>query len=157
MNKKTRISLFLILISSLFLGGVAADEIATLRDGAPIDAEPTAGPIPEVVDDSIRPKRNYPMQPPLIPHDTDGFRVNLKRHKCMTCHSRGRTEDSQAPMIGVSHYVNREGDFLADVSPRNYFCNQCHVTQTVTGDVLENEFKDMDELLDERVASDSDD
>jgi cytochrome c-type protein NapB len=55
-------------------------------------------------------------------------------------------------MISVTHYMNRDGNFLAEVSPRRYFCIQCHVTQTVTRDVLENDFKDMDELLEERAA-----
>ena len=50
-------------------------------------------------------------------------------------------------MISVTHYMDREGNFLADVSPRRYFCEQCHVTQTVSKPLLENDFVDIDELL----------
>jgi len=70
----------------------------------------------------------------------------------MSCHARRRVEESQAPMISVTHYMNREGNFLAEVSPRRYFCIQCHVIQTVVRDVPENDFQDMDELLEERSA-----
>lgn len=154
MKQKTSVVTFLILGISLLLSAVAADEIATMRDGTPIDEQSTPKPIPQVVDGDVKTQRNYPMQPPLIPHDTRGYEINLQVNKCMSCHARRRTEESQAPMISVTHYMNRDGNFLAEVSPRRYFCIQCHVTQTVTRDVLENDFKDMDELLEERAAED---
>ena len=87
------------------------------------------------------------MQPPLIPHDTRGYEVNLQVNKCMSCHARRRTEESQAPMISVTHYMDREGNFLADVSPRRYFCEQCHVVQTNAPTLVGNDFKDIDQLL----------
>ena len=37
------------------------------------------------------------------------------------------TEESQAPMVSVTHYMDRDGNFLADISARRYFCEQCHV------------------------------
>ena len=36
---------------------------------------------------------------------------------------------------------------LADVSPRRYFCTQCHVEQTDAQPLVENTFVDMDELV----------
>jgi cytochrome c-type protein NapB len=157
MKQKTSIITLLVLAFSLFLGAVAADEIATLRGGTPIDEERNPGPIPQVIDGDVRTKRNYPMQPPLIPHDIRGYEVNLQVNKCMSCHARRRTEESQAPMISVTHYMDRDGNFLAEVSPRRYFCNQCHVNQTAIREVFENEFQDMDELLEERAAREQDD
>ena len=50
-------------------------------------------------------------------------------------------------MVSVTHYMDREGNFLADVSPRRYFCEQCHVTQAVTEPLLTNEFVDIDSLI----------
>ena len=132
-----------------------AEEIATLRDGQPIDAQAKPAPIPAVIDKDIRKKRSYPMQPPLIPHDIRGYEVNLQVNKCMSCHARKRVEESFAPMISVTHYMDRDGNFLAEISPRRYFCNQCHVTQTDSRDTVVNEFKDMDELISERVGTDS--
>jgi cytochrome c-type protein NapB len=157
MKQKTSVMTLLVLALSLGLGAVTADEIATVRGGTPIDEERNPEPIPQVVDGDVKTRRNYPMQPPLIPHDTRGYEVNLQVNKCMSCHARRRTEESQAPMISVTHYMDRDGNFLAEVSPRRYFCNQCHVNQTVTRIVFENEFQDMDELLEERASNDQDD
>ncbi|MGB1062590.1 MAG: nitrate reductase cytochrome c-type subunit, partial [Ketobacter sp.] len=70
-------------------------------------------------------------------------------NKCMSCHSRRRTGESQAPMVSVTHYMDRDGNFLADVSPRRYFCNQCHVEQTDARPLVENQFKDIDKILQE--------
>lgn len=153
MRQTTGFTVFLFLAFALFIGLVTADEIATVRGGVPIDAEAAPDPIPLVIDDDIKTRRNYPMQPPLIPHDIRGYEVNLQVNKCMACHARRRTEESQAPMISVTHYMDRDGNFLAEISPRRYFCSQCHVTQTATRVVLENDFKDMDELLQERSDS----
>ncbi len=129
---------------------VAADEIATLREGVAINEEAPPTTIPKTVDSDIKAKRNYPMQPPVIPHDTRGYEVNLNVNKCMSCHARRRTEESQAPMVSVTHFMDREGNFLAEISPRRYFCNQCHVNQTEARDIVENDYQDMDELLKKR-------
>ena len=136
---------------------VAADEIATLRDGAAIDEEVVPEAIPRVIDTDVRPQRSYPMQPPTIPHKTRGYELNLQVNKCMSCHARTRTEESRAPMISVTHYMNRDGNFLAEVSPRRYFCNQCHVNQTAERLLIENTFEDMDELLNKRSADQQED
>jgi len=143
-------------LCSIGLSAVQADEIATLRYGEPIDQQGRTSPIPKVIDEDIRSKRSYPMQPPLIPHDTRGYEVNLQVNKCMSCHARKRVEESQAPMISVTHYMDRDGNFLAEVSPRRYFCNQCHVNQTASRVTVENEFRDMDDLVSESAATDSD-
>jgi cytochrome c-type protein NapB len=49
-------------------------------------------------------------------------------------------------MISITHYMTREGQMLADVSPRRYFCTQCHVPQADTPALIENTFTDMSEL-----------
>jgi cytochrome c-type protein NapB len=152
---KFRMMIALALCSLCF--NTSADEIATLRNGIAIDQEATPIAIPKVINEDIRPKRSYPMQPPLIPHDIRGYEVNLQVNKCMSCHARGRIEESQAPMISVTHFMDREGNFLAEISPRRYFCNQCHVTQTAARLTVENDFEDMDELISERDSSVRDD
>ena len=40
----------------------------------------------------------------------------------------------------------REGQMLADVSPRRYFCTACHVPQADTAPLVGNTFTDMSEL-----------
>jgi cytochrome c-type protein NapB len=93
------------------------------------------------------------MQPPTIPHKIDNYRVDLNSNKCLSCHSRRRTEESQAVMISVTHYMDRDGNFLAEVSPRRYFCEQCHVAQTDARPLVDNTFKDVDELLREQPSA----
>lgn len=126
----------------------AQNQVATLRDTAPLDQQGEATQIPGVVNTDIRQVRNYPDQPPLIPHKIDNYQVDLNANKCLTCHSRTAVEVSQAPMISVTHFMNREGQTLAAVSPRRYFCNQCHVVQTNARILVENEFVDVDQVLD---------
>jgi cytochrome c-type protein NapB len=87
------------------------------------------------------------MQPPTVPHKIDNYQIDTNANKCMSCHSRRRTEESQAPMVSVTHYMDREGNFLADISARRYFCNQCHVVQIDVDPLLDNEFEDIDDLL----------
>lgn len=144
-----------LLLCALTIGGALAEDrlveeggqtMATLRNG-PIDVEADAPKMGRVDNRDIKRKRAYPMQPPTIPHKTDRYQVDLKVNKCMTCHSRKYTEESQAPMVSVTHYMDREGNFLAEVSPRRYFCKQCHVTQTDTNPLIANEFIDVDQLL----------
>jgi len=50
-------------------------------------------------------------------------------------------------MVSVTHYVDRNGNFLAAMSPRRYFCNQCHVTQVETRPLVDNTFEDVDLIL----------
>jgi cytochrome c-type protein NapB len=123
------------------------NSVATLRDSTPINEQKEPNRIPKVVNKDIKQGRNYPMQPPVIPHTTRSYEVNINNNKCMYCHSRHRTEKSQAPMVSVTHYMDRDGNFLAEISPRRYFCNQCHVTQVDAKPLVENTFTDMHSLM----------
>jgi cytochrome c-type protein NapB len=49
-------------------------------------------------------------------------------------------------MISVTHYMDRQGQMLADVSPRRYFCTACHVAQAERSPPIENTFIDMSEM-----------
>jgi nitrate reductase (cytochrome), electron transfer subunit len=147
--------LFLCLSLSLQASPALAEEatpdhaLATLR-GGPIDLEPEPPKMADVENDDVKRARSYPMQPPTIPHQIRDYRVDLYSNKCLSCHSRKQTEQSQAPMISVTHYMDREGNFLADVSPRRYFCEQCHVAQTNAPALVGTDFKDIDQLLREQ-------
>jgi cytochrome c-type protein NapB len=142
---KNRNLMIVILLTSLSIFA-SAQNIATLRD-APLDIEPQSDKMARVENKDMKRKRAYPMQPPTIPHKIDGYQIDTNSNKCLSCHSRKQSENSQAPMISVTHYQDREGNFLADVSPRRYFCEQCHVTQQDIEPKLDNEFVDIDELL----------
>lgn len=125
----------------------AADpEVSTLRSVALDELEDAPRMTPEVNSD-LRKARNYPEQPPIIPHKIEGYQVDINVNKCLTCHSRNAVEDSQAPMVSITHFMDRDGQFLASISPRRYFCNQCHVTQHEVKPLVGNDFVDADALI----------
>lgn len=95
----------------------------------------------------IRQIRNYPEQPPVIPHTIEAYQIDKNVNQCLSCHARARTGDSQAPMVSITHFMDRDGQFLASVSPRRYFCNQCHVPQYPVQPPVENGFVDVDSVL----------
>jgi len=140
-----------ILLVTLYSSNAAGQVVDAMRGEAPIPVEPAPPRMPQVENTDIKRARNYPMQPPTIPHKIDGYQVDLNSNKCLSCHSRRRTEESQAPMVSVTHYMDRDGNFLAEVSPRRYFCNQCHVPQTNARPLVENTFRDVDEILRNRI------
>jgi cytochrome c-type protein NapB len=139
---------FVVLSTALSLKAMSVEnEIATLRDHTKITEQKTPNRIPKIVNKDIKQGRNYPMQPPVIPHTSRGYEVNKNNNNCISCHSRQLTEESQAPMVSVTHFMNRDGNFLAEISPRRYFCNQCHVTQSDAKPLVENTFVDMHTLM----------
>jgi cytochrome c-type protein NapB len=90
--------------------------------------------------------RNYVQQPPLVPHTTRGYQVNLNANKCLSCHSFKNAGEMGATKISVTHFETRDGTTLSDVSPRRYFCLQCHVTQADAKPLVENTFQPVDSL-----------
>jgi nitrate reductase cytochrome c-type subunit len=125
----------------------AAQPFSALRGATPLDDEGPAPPLTRERNSSQREARNYPEQPPLIPHSTEGYEVNVRANKCLSCHARTRVQESQAPMISVTHFSDRDGQVLASISPRRYFCTQCHVPQHEVQPPVGNDFVDIDTLL----------
>lgn len=105
--------------------------------------EVPAPPLARPITDDKRVMRNYPEQPPVIPHSIDGYQLTLRTNRCLDCHRRQFTEASGAPMISITHFMDRDGQVLADVTPRRYFCNACHVPQTDAKPLVPNHFEDM--------------
>lgn len=89
---------------------------------------------------------DYVYQPPLIPHNIRNYEVSANANKCLSCHSWKNAKEMGATKISVTHFVNREDAVLADVSPRRYFCTQCHVPQADVTPLIKNEFQRVDSL-----------
>lgn len=128
-------------------GLLFAQDAARLRGPEPFTREIAAPPIQSQVTNDVRVRRNYPDQPPLIPHSVEGYEITLNANRCMTCHARKFTEQSQAPMISVTHYQDREGNTLGGLAPRRYNCVSCHVPQTTAVPPVENRFSDLDAMM----------
>jgi nitrate reductase (cytochrome), electron transfer subunit len=95
-----------------------------------------------MVNDDVRKGRAFAMQPPVIPHQIENYQVDKNHNKCMTCHGRDRVADSQAPMVSVTHFMDRDGNFRSEISPRRYFFTQCHVAQMEVNVPVANAFID---------------
>ena len=132
----------------------SADEGLTdpLRGNVPVleEAHPPAMQNQENKD--VRRVRSHPMQPPTIPHKIDGYQVDRKFNRCLACHAREHTGESQAVPLSVTHYMDREGNVLGEISPRRYFCIQCHVTQVDAKPLVGNTFKDVTEVMNAPAA-----
>ncbi len=120
---------------------------SSLRGATPLNDEGPAPPMTPMRNSAEKEVRNYPEQPPVIPHSIDGYQVDLNGNKCLSCHARARTAESQAPMVSITHFMDRDGQFLASISPRRFFCTECHVPQNVTNPPVSNDFTDIDTLL----------
>ena len=141
---------FLLLVGAIAVGAgtLAAQTLSSgLRGATPLNDEGPAAPMSPTRNTSEREARNYPEQPPVIPHSIDGYQIDLRSNKCLSCHARARTAESQAPMISITHFMDRDGQFLASVSPRRYFYTECHVPQNSSKPPISNDFVDIDTML----------
>jgi len=132
----------------ILASGVAtAQTFSALRGSTPLAQEAPAPAITPQRNTALREARNYPEQPPVIPHSIEGYEVSNRANKCLSCHARTRTGESQAPMISITHFADRDGEILASVSPRRYFCTECHVPQHDVKPPVGSTFTDIDALL----------
>ena len=99
------------------------------------------------VNDDNRMPRNFAQQPPVIPHRVDGYQIDKNFNKCLDCHARAKTEVTQAIPVSVTHYMDRDGHTLGQVSTRRYFCMQCHVPQDAVRPLVANSFQDVDTVI----------
>jgi len=129
------------------LGRADLRQIDGLRRGIPVDQEAAPQPLWRVQNMDVKRERAYPMQPPTIPHAIDGYQVDRNSNRCMLCHARANAEKFQAPPVSVTHYMDRDDQFLATISSRRYFCNQCHVVQTDAPLLVGNTFQTIDAVL----------
>ena len=133
----------LLALGLILAGGLshAENQLSTLRPDATIDEEAPAEPIPDVVNSDVRQVRNYPDQPPLIPHKIDNYTVTMKYNKCMDCHAWNRYKETGATKVSMTHFKTRDGNEMSNISPRRYFCMQCHVPQADAKPLVANKFK----------------
>jgi len=86
--------------------------------------------------------RTFSTQPPVIPHTVDNFNeVNLEGNQCLDCHGVANYKKKNAPKIGDSHFVDRDGNKHEEASKGRYNCQQCHVPQVDAKPLVENKFQ----------------
>ena len=130
----------------MFSGPAAAEDkfepvkLKTLRS-TEITASDPAGDGTRYAPDTSALPRDFVQQPPLIPHTINGYQITKNFNKCLDCHAWARAKETGATKISVTHFKDREGQELSSVSPRRYFCNQCHVPQSDAKPLVGNTFK----------------
>ena len=90
--------------------------------------------------------RAYRQQPPLIPHDIEGFQIDRSANQCLGCHDWPDDAGVGAPKVSKTHYLDRNGVALDQVSRARWFCNQCHVPQVDARPLVDNTFKSAAEV-----------
>lgn len=136
-----------VITSLLFISSsVFAMDVLSTRGNNDLDKVSQVPAIYPLKPDRPPEQRQYRQQPPVIPHRIRGYKINLRNNKCLTCHSWKNAVHSGATKISLTHFKDRDGNELASVSPRRYFCTQCHVTQKDAKPLVENTFMPVEDL-----------
>lgn len=125
---------------SVIFNVAMAEHIESLRGGNDLDSQSNSVVMKKVQNGREPIERDYVQQPPLIPHKVEGYEINLKFNKCLTCHSWKNYRKAGATKVSQTHFSDRQENVLANISSRRYFCNQCHVPQMDAKPLVENEF-----------------
>jgi cytochrome c-type protein NapB len=132
---------------ALASSALAAVPLLSERGDMPVAEEFEQAPqLHQYQKDGLPIERNYLLQPPLIPHQIEGYTVTPKFNKCMSCHSWTKYKEANATKISQTHFESRDGIVMANVSARRYFCVQCHVPQTNAKPLVENTFQPVEAL-----------
>ena len=127
-------------------GPVNNGGLSSLRGISELDDTRKADTLKRVIKDRAPIDRNYVHQPPVIPHQIRGYRVDLNSNKCLSCHGWKYAGEVGATKISPTHFETRDGMTLSDVSPRRYFCLQCHVPQVNASPLVENTFDPVESI-----------
>ena len=115
-----------------------------MRGSVPLDKASSPPPLQNAENKDMRRTRAFAMQPPTIPHRIDGYQIDRFANRCMACHARTRIEESNAIPVSATHYMDRDGTIRGDISPRRYFCTQCHVPQEEVKPLVTNRYEDFE-------------
>ncbi|WP_299983814.1 nitrate reductase cytochrome c-type subunit [uncultured Ruegeria sp.] len=131
----------LALIPPLLLGGLALAQSAGVNSlrGAEVDEPAVLDQVHRTVEGRMQ--RNYRQQPPLIPHSTEQYQIDLRTNQCLSCHDWTKAGERNAPTLSMTHYLDREGRELDQIAGTRYFCNQCHVPQADALPLVDNTFE----------------
>lgn len=139
--KALSITLLLMFVSSLAWAEAEFD-VHSLRGYVALDAPSVQSSAKEWQEGEGKIPRNYVQQPPLVPHSVEYFPITREDNSCLACHN-WNSDMEGATKVGVSHFINRDGDALVNISPNRFFCTQCHVPQKNAKPLLPNLFKSL--------------
>ena len=114
--------------------------VQTLRGKAPIPETNASGIYKMERHDQVLP-RSHAWQPPVIPHNIKGYQITKDVNMCMVCHAAKNAPQTGAIPVAKSHYLDRDGKELPNISARRYFCLQCHAPQFDATPLVDNTFR----------------
>lgn len=147
MNKSVTILLAALglILSQPALAQQGTSRVQTLRgaDAAATDQAPPERPYTGKSPGSQKPvARTFSSQPPVIPHAIEGFdAVTLQVNPCLACHGPENYKNVKAPKVADSHFKDRDGKILSEVSAARHQCTSCHVPQADAKPLVENTFR----------------
>jgi len=118
----------------------AGDDVTSLRGANDLNADAKMFDKKKQLKKEGGFERAWDLQPPSIPHGIEKDSITLQGNTCLRCHSKANHEKEKAPVVGESHFLNREGEVLEKISDRRWFCNQCHTPQVDSAPLVENSF-----------------
>ena len=127
-------------VPAVYAADPAPVKLQGLRGGTPINQDNAPSGFKQERDHGPA-DRDFVQQPPLVPHTIQGYQITANYNKCMDCHAWQKTKASGATKVSVTHFRTREGQELDNISPRRYFCTQCHVPQTDAKPLVDNTFQ----------------
>jgi len=145
MNKSTTIFLATLALWQPASAQQAAPKVQTLRGAgtAAMDQAPEDKPYVGKLPGSQKPiARTFSGQPPVIPHTVENFdAITLEGNPCLACHGPANYKYVNAPKVGDSHFKDRDGKRLTEVSQARYQCTACHVPQANAKPLVQNTFR----------------
>jgi cytochrome c-type protein NapB len=145
--RSVTIALLALAATAAFAGAFPDRHHDPLRGDAGFNDQTRPPPLIGAENRDLKRVRSYAMQPPTIPHSIDNYQIDRFVNRCMMCHARTRAGETQATPISITHYTDRDGNFLVDVAPRRYFCDTCHVVQMDVEPRIKSNFEDVETLV----------
>lgn len=137
-------ALFVLCLAMAAGSSFAQGMVDAMRGRTPLQDEAAPPALQNQENKDVRRTRAFAMQPPTIPHKIEGYQIDKNANRCMSCHARTRIEESKAIPVSPTHYMDRDGTIRGDISPRRYFCTQCHVPQDEVKPLVTNTYEDFE-------------
>ncbi len=119
MKKVQFLVISLTFIFTAMFSSAYAEHVTSLRGSNDLEGPSNEVVLKQVQRDREPITRDYVQQPPLIPHKIEGYIINLKFNKCLTCHSWKNYKRARATKVSQTHFADRDGDVLARISHQN--------------------------------------
>ena len=137
----TRSRIFVFAITVLFSTAGIAGEVESLRGATALDESSEEPARMRYLDEQERYAKDYEEQPPLVPHPTEKYAINLGENRCLECHGWADYEEAGATKVSASHFPDGVGGDAVPIAGKRYFCNQCHVAQVDAEPLVENTYE----------------